>query len=264
MRWHSIAVLLMLALTGSSFWRAAVADELEDDYFDEEDETDDEFQAAGGGGGGEPSQPEPVEDFDLSMPDTDRKRRMKACVMLSSIRAQLRSAELASAVEDIMSRMSVQKTQAENYVMFPWMMSCYMNVDEPMVQKTVRQDRDLSEMSSELEAEIFNPREDRPQQVRQASKRQWTLLQEVLQDYAQSVQGEQSSGRPRRAESDFISDAGTAGGATTALIFFAVLFGLVGLVVLRLARAEKEGASKGAAGSSRKERKAEKAGKKNR
>eukprot|EP00971_Amphidinium_carterae_P081132 1604910-Amphidinium_carterae.1 len=102
MGWRGRAWLLVLGIVVNRLSFAVMADgEADDGYVDEDDETDDEFSTDPGSAG----QRAAVEDFDLDIPESDRKQRMQACVVLGSMRAGLRQSELESAVEDVMKQM---------------------------------------------------------------------------------------------------------------------------------------------------------------
>merc|ERR1712190_3714 len=89
----------------------------------------DEGDSAGGAG---PGAGPPVDDFDLGMPEEDRKKQMNACFIHTVTRMQSNREEVERTVQEIVqSQQSQQLTQQQaiNSLMFSWMMTCYMNID---------------------------------------------------------------------------------------------------------------------------------------
>jgi len=219
---------------------------------------------------------EKVEDFDLGMPEEDRKKRMSACYIHMMNRVQHRRTELQQTVEQLMKehghREDFTQDKAVNSIAFSWMMSCYMNVDATGMREAI-----LGKAASqELEQELFTPQQDR-QQVPTASQRQWELLQQVLADSEKDRQQQQKTQQQQQK-----SSSGQSGGSTTPppqqagymgggpllsglsgqsqaiyiLVVFGAIFGAGILGVMRLMKSEEEGRSS-------KNKKAEKAEKKN-
>merc|ERR1712187_1075368 len=70
-----------------------------------------------------------------------------------------------------------------------WMMTCYMNIDA----NGVKEAQSGGQPSAELQQELFSQRPDRPQQVQQASRRQWELLESVLMEQQEKQKSSRSS-----------------------------------------------------------------------
>lgn len=269
-----LALLLTIAVFGTARGDGEAAEAAADDDLDLED-LEDESAAPGEGVGPDGS---PVEDFDLGMPEEDRKKRMSACYVHTINRAQHRRTELQQTAEQVVKQHGgpeMTPDKAINSIVFSWMMSCYMNIDasgmkEAIVGKAPTQ---------ELEQELFAPREDRPQQVPQASRRQWSLLEQVLTEMTKEQAEQQKQQQQQQKSSSSSSGRTGAGGAPApqppaytgggpllsglsgqsqaiyVLVVFGVIFGVSILGVMRLMKSEQEGRSS-------KNRKAEKAEKK--
>merc|ERR1719161_626334 len=114
------------------------------------------------------------------------------------------------------------------------MMQCYMNIDSKMVSEA----RPGEEMPEELEAELFGPRPDRPQQVQQASTRQWQLLSSVVIENREDSQQQRGPGSG-------IGLVGTSFSGQTQVLYalgvFAVIFGFGSVTAVYLIRSEKSG-----------------------
>lgn len=137
--------------------------------------------------GSEASEP-PVEDFDQNMPMDQRLQRMRACLMYTSVRMQTMREEVDEIVRQIQEMRQSSKEQAISSIVFTWMMTCYMNIDADAVENL--------DPEREVPAEIFaSNREGAPQQVSQASRKQWQLLESVLAEVQQQRNMEGAGGR---------------------------------------------------------------------
>lgn len=213
----ALCLALLLAALGT---RADDADG-DDDDLDLDDLDEDEG----------PSPAPPVEDFDLGIPEEDRRKMMASCWQHTLNRVQLRGEELKAAVEQMVAarrEQGLSSDQAMNTLLFGWMMACYMNIDGDGVRKVTPSD------TQSLENDIFGQRSDRPQQVNQASRRQWQLLESIIKE--QQERAGSSSSSPMGSAGP---PAGGQGSFTYVLVVFAVLFGLGALVVLKLVRADQ-------------------------
>jgi len=258
--------LLLTALSGAADGDAAadaadddldLGDDLDEDADLEADFADAEADAA-------PDMP-PVEDFDLGMSDSQRKAWLRVCYVHTVNRAQARRQELNHAVKEMMAsaearaqQMSEEKTLTT--LVFSWMMQCYMNIDDATAQEGAI----LGSFKEELERALFAPRADRPQQVQQASSRQWELVSSVMAEEQQKMQqqGRPGGGSPEGAAPGIgLVGAGLSGQSQALYIgaVFTVIFGLGAITVLRLSRSEK---ATERSGSSKSQKKAEKAEKK--
>jgi len=257
-----LALLFALAIFGTARSEGEDADDGDLDLEDLEDSSAPEGEG------------QAVEDFDLGMPEEDRKKRMSACYTHMVNRVQHRRTELQQTVEQLMKdhgdKEDFTQDKAINSIVFSWMMSCYMNIDATGMKEAI-----TGKMpSQELEGELFNPKTGR-QQVPQASQRQWQMLQQVLTESAESQakQQRQSSSSAGRSSSGsttpppqqpsysgggpLLSNLSGQSQAIYVLAVFGTIFGIAALGVMRLMRSEQEGREKSA-----KNKKADKAEKK--
>lgn len=213
----ALCLALLLAALGT---RADDADG--DDDVDDDLDLDDVDEG--------PGPAPPVEDFDLGIPEEDRRKMMASCWKHTINRVQLRKSELDAAIEQMVAarkESGMSSDQAMNTMLYGWMMACYMNIDGDGTRKVTPSD------TQALESDIFSQRSDRPQQVNQASQRQWELLESTIKEQQQSTGG---SSRSSPTGEGF---SGQGGSTTYVLVVFAVIFGLGGLVVLKLVRADQ-------------------------
>jgi len=218
-----------------------------------------------GGAGGAA---EAVEDFDLGMPEEDRRKRMKACLIHTTNRVQLRRDMLEQTIRDMVEQHNMKQEQAINALLVTWQMSCYMNIRSGAVSEARRG----GSMSEELEQELFSQRSDW-QNVQQASQRQWKLLESVLAEMQKEAGPAGLGSQPDARASPGAAGAAGAAGAGAArpapdqsqwiyvLLVFGVFFGTGALVISRLRLLGKKEETERER-SSKSQRKAEKAEKK--
>lgn len=242
---------------------------------DEDLDLDDDLEDDGGSLPGTESvddmqQPavEAVDDFDLGMSEDQQKGRMGACFSFTLGRVQARKELMEQTVKEMAAAHKMKPEQAMNALLFTWMMTCYMNIEDSVVQQVADKPIGTPLPPDELEEEMFGVKPDAPQSVQQASKRQWTLLESTLQEHAQrnpktgraegnkqqqQKQGGQQSRQPQNSPLGSNMDKPT--GILYVLVVFGVIFGAGMLVVLKLMQNDKENSKdKG----SRADRKAEK------
>lgn len=256
LRWTFIGGVLFATLLNAGFGDDASASSTEDpDVEGDDDLDDDSFDAT--------PEASAVEDFDLTMPEEDRRKQMEACFGFATARVEMRSEELQAAVKENMERHSVSLEQAINSIVFSWMMSCYMNINPEDIREAGKP------ISEAEEARLFTPNPKKTQQVHQASQRQWELLQSVLMDQTKKKQEEQKEQRKAQQKSSAIPEATppiqmasgppSQTGWLYVLVVFGMLFGLGALGVARLVKSEKDEAN---ARQKKKEEKEAKKGKK--
>jgi len=202
----------------------------EDDLDDFEDESED---SAGRGAA--------MEDFDLEMPEEQRKTRMRACYAHTVHRAQTYQDQLQAAIQQMVEANSGQQRtqdQAANSVIFSWMITCYMNINDHGIKAAVAG----TPLQPEVEQDIFSHHPEKRQQANQASQRQWQLLELVLMEQ-QSAQQQRQGMDPRTGP----GAPGVAGSSMTGqsqmlyiLVVFGIIFGVGAIVVLRLMRGESQ------------------------
>lgn len=226
-------------------------DDLEDDEAPELGGDDEQSQSAMGG-------QEMVEDFDLGMPEEDQKAQMNACFFHTMNRVRARRDQLEATVKEMTANQQSQMSpeQALNTLIFSWMMSCYMNIDAA----GMKQASSGQSASPELEQDLFSQRTDRPQQVHQASRRQWQLLESVLMEQQKQQDPRGASEGAGARSSGSVPLSGLSGQSQFLYIFvvFGIVFGLGFIALFRLIQHEKTGRDK----SSKSQKKADKAEKK--
>lgn len=262
MRREAAAVLLTCLLLTPSFGADdAAADGPDDpddldadlDLGDIDDLGDEGFDDGDPDAGGQGGFPE-VDDFDLGMPETDRKKQMEACLIHTTNRVQARREQMEQTIKEIMSSpqgQQMEQNQAMNTLMFSWMMTCYLNIDRENVKQAVK----TGEISDEVEQEIFAPKADRPQQVNSASARQWELLQSVLRDEEikhremqdtlkktarEQQQRQQQQSMPQAPPRVDVIGSGMSGQSQALYVLgvFGTLFGLGACAVMKLSKDE--------------------------
>lgn len=203
----------------------------EDDFDDDDDESED---SSGGMGAG---QGEPVEDFDLDMPEDQRKLRMRSCLSHTMARAQAYQEQLQGAIAQMVEQQQVSQEQAANSVIFSWMITCYMNIDDDGIKAATA----ATPLQPEQEEDVFSHHPERGQQANQASQRQWQLLEAILMEQnAASEQQQRRQGVDPRMDP---RAAGTPAGQSQmlyVLVVFGIIFGLGAIVVVRLMRSESQ------------------------
>jgi len=214
-----------------------------DDDLDLDDDLEDDAAPAqpgvpGAGQGSVGPPPEPVEDFDLGMPESDRKKRMGACFSYTIGRVQAKNEMMRQTVKEMAQAHNMKEDQAMNALLFTWMMTCYMNADESTVAEAQGKPYGTPMPTpAGNEEELFNVNPHAKQTAQQASQVQWKLLEGVLQENSpkqkpkqQQQQQQQQRGRPQapQPEPSFFS-GGT--GILYALFIFACIGGIVLLVV---------------------------------
>jgi len=238
---HAACLVVILAVLGAADdgVEAAAKSGADPDFDDLDDiDLDDEGEEQGmeQGQSEVPPETEKVDDFDLAIPGEDRKKRMKACFTHTMGRVQLRRQQLQETVQQMtmLRKNDMTAEQATNTLIFSWMMACYMNIDSSGIAQA-SQSRPLSE---ELEKNLFSQRTDRPQQVHQASPKQWDLLKSVLEEEGKKA--------PRKDPGMGMAgeEPGRAAGQSQylyVLAVFFIIFGLGALSVYRLMQNEKAG-----------------------
>lgn len=235
MRNLSLVAIVFVALRLGS--ARAEDDDFDDDLSDLDlDDQEADGSAAGGGAPQGMGQAEPVEDFDLGMPQEDRKKRMSACFGYTLGRLQSKQEEMTEMVKGIMEHHKMKQDQAMNSLLMTWMMSCYMNVEEDAVKsasgKSLGTPMPLSE---EEDSEMFaHQKQGAPQTVQQASQAQWGLLESILKEHQlKNPQGAQGPrGQPQMAAPGSSMDSQT--GMIYVLVVFGVLFGAGVIAVSKL------------------------------
>lgn len=202
---------------------------------------------------GDTSVEEPVEDFDLTLPPEDQKKRMRACMTHTMNHARARREQLDEVATQMAkgaggAQKGMSKDQAINTLIFSWMMSCYMNIDSSTMQQATLG----SILDEETETQLFAQRTDRAQQVHQASQRQWKLLESVLMEQSETQKKEakeaQQQQQQRQEQSGNLPPTGqpaplgsSMSGSSQALYVFCVfgvIFGLGAIGVFRLSSSE--------------------------
>lgn len=243
---------------------AGAGDDLDLDDIDDEEEDGEAASGIGGGMGAGA-----VEDFDADMPEKEQETRMKGCFAHTMRRVKARRPQLQDTLKRMMEnepdQSAEKQQQAANTIIFSWMQTCYLNVDEANVKTASSMPDD--EMSEELEQEVFLPKSDRPQQVQQASERQWKLLQKVMMSEAAKQEkrnpGGASQQQPEHTRTSYEGGSASAqeekksGSPLYAVLLLMVIFGIILLVLHRLSQAG------GAEKSPKKERKSDKKAKRN-
>lgn len=230
------------------------------------DDLDSEEGGQEAGGEAQPMQDEAsaVEDFDLGMPEEDRKQRMNSCFYYTMNRVRTRGEQLQATLKEAMSQQpQLSQEQILNTMVFTWMMTCYMNIDSD----GIRQATQTQQLTQELEVALFSEREDTPQQIRQASRRQWQLIEETLmerqQEQKQQQQQQHQDSPKKKSSGAKLPLTGMSGQSQVLyiLVVFGVVFGLGAIVTYRLINAEKAGREKPTS-SAKSQKKADKAEKK--
>lgn len=207
---------------------------------------------------GQRAAPEPVEDFDLSIPMADRQKRMNACFGYTQGRIQFRKDGMKDAIQGMVEQHKMKEEQAMNALVFTWMMTCYMNIDEAHIQEGGNNlPGKPIEVTDGNEQELFEQRPDSTQTAQQASQVQWELLKETVQkgvpQQPQQRQSQQQSqwkqeskpGRGQQQQQQRPSPADPLGGAMAGpngflyiLVMFGIIFGIVGLALCYLLKVE--------------------------
>lgn len=228
MKWVSALALPLLSLLLLSSPRPVSAD----DVLDDEDDSGE--GAADGAGAGAP-----VEDFDIGMPEDERILRMKICMSTTGKSFEGNQDAMAERVQEMMRRQPDMKAeQAINTIFFSMTMTCYMNIEEEDVAKVATG----GAISEESLGKVFSHRIDRPQQVHQASKRQWELLQKVLESQAQGQEGSRQGQRSgRQADSRPPKETSSSTQVVFLVVVFATILGVGALAVILLQKAESAG-----------------------
>lgn len=246
--------LCLLLLQSLATLPVVVAEEPASKGSDEEDldlDLDDDGDLEGDDADGAAGAAAPVEDFDKDMPEADRTTRMKACFAVTVARLQSASVgieELAQQV--IQQKPGTTKDQALNLILFNWMMTCYFNIEPPVVKTLADSVASGSPVPAELsQAEsLFAPQMDKPQTPQTASKAQWSLLETVLQEQSKAQQekvkqsrqqqspGSPPGSQPAPAESTDSSFTKTL----KVLVPFTFIFGVLGLGTMMLVKKDTE------------------------
>jgi len=232
-------------------------DDLEDEFSDNSNNNDND----GLSGGAMPGMEPPPDDFDLTMPEEDRKKRMFACyIHLMNRLAHRRDQTEQIAKEVTEQRPQVTREQAMNTVAVSWMMACYHNVDADGMKAAIPG----KAPAPELEGRLFAP----PARMQQGSERQWKLLEEVAQEAQQEAardapyqqqQQQQRYSTPPNADAPLpTASFGRQSQVIYVLVVFGTIFGLGAAFVMRLSKSEKGARDK----ASKAEKKADKIDKK--
>lgn len=194
----------------------------------------------------------PVEEFDLGMTQDERGVRMRICLFRTMARAQSKRDQLQqSAAEIVKNDPQYNMEQIVNNIVFTWMMQCYINADDSGALE-VQLETPLTE---EQEVNTFDTRIQGRQQVRYASKRQWALLQQTVEDQSKNErkmqEDTQTRGRGNPLGGGPLGGSSPSTQALYVLVMFGTIFGLCALAVSYLMRG-------GERTKSRKQEKAEK------
>lgn len=192
----------------------------------------------------------PVEDFDKDMAEADRTVRMKACFTVTVARLQSAAAGIEELVQQVIQQKpGTTKDQAVNLILFNWMMTCYFNIEPPVV-KTLS---DAVAAGATVPAELvqgdslFAPQMDKPQTPQTASKAQWSLLESVLQEQSKAQQEKQKQARQQQQGSSpgsqpapVESTESSFTKALKVLVPFTIIFGVLGLGTMMLVKKDNE------------------------
>jgi hypothetical protein len=217
---------------------------------------------------------EPVEEFDKDMAAEDQNGRMKSCFDSGVGRLQANIENVKETVQQIISQQpNMDKDRALNTILFSWVMACYMNIEDTEL-KALQNGGSLSE---EQQSAVFSPeqRPGRTQFLRQATQRQWGLLETQVKKHqdemskqqkqrqSSSQSGSQSyqSGPGQQPQQQQKQEASSFG-LGYVLLALAGVFGIIGLAVTKLLKNEDGGSSRREKYSSKSQRKAEQAEKK--
>jgi hypothetical protein len=217
-------------------------DDLEDEFSD-----DNNGPASGGPPGMDPGMEQPVDDFDLTMPEEDRKKRMLACYVHMMNRLHHRKDQMEQIAKEVIEqRPQMSREQALNTVAVSWMMACYHNVDADGMKQAIPG----KAPAPELEQRLFAP----PARMQQGSERQWRLLEEVAQEAQQQAardapfqqqqqqkqQQQQQYSTPPRSDAGPLPTAsfGRQSQVIYVLVVFGTIFGLGAAFVMRLSKKE--------------------------
>jgi len=259
MRIQAIHAVLLAAILAALSWGAHAADDAAPSV-DLDDLDDDELEGDGDGdgAGGAAYVPFEVEDFDASLTEVQQKERMKACFLYTMRRAKVRGPQLQDAVKEMMAQKEQEMTQEQaiNTIIFSWMMTCYMNIEETNMKTAYTADA----LEEAVEAEVFMPKPENAQQINQASQRQWKLLENVLlEETGKHAKDKMPEQQQQQQQSSSQSYESTPGGASTeapkqkfgmmyVLCAFGAVFGLSAFIITRLngntEKPEKERSSK--------------------
>merc|ERR1719487_1304189 len=116
----SLAVLRLHGAGAEEEAAPAPAEELDSEVELDDLDLDED---ANGPQAGMPRQPmgEPVEDFDLGLPEEDRRKRMTACFSYTLGRVQARKEMIEQTVQDMVQQNNMKHDQAMNALLFTWM-----------------------------------------------------------------------------------------------------------------------------------------------
>jgi len=270
-RTSTLLALLLFGVFGSAEDTASASasvdpdDDLDDVDLDLKDLENDEIEEMPNGGFGLPTTGDGTNDFDLGMPEDDRKKAMKACLEYARSRMDTRRSHLDDMLKALTEANGMKPEQALNTVVFSWIMGCYMNIDQRGVDEGVPG----VALTEENEAKLFGERPDRPQKVAQASPRQWKLLEEILSEAQEQAKAKRSSQqskpkspkKPKASKSDSKGIFGMSG-STQAIYMVLVLGFIFGLGTLAVARLRRDETSEERERSARSAKKAEKEAKK--
>lgn len=160
MRSRAFHAALLAAAVAVLSWDAHAAEDataeapLTDlDDFDDDDEQEGDEDAAGAAGGAALAQVE----------DVDSGRRMKACFLYTMRRAKVKGTKLQENVQEMMTTQKEPTTpeQALNTIIFSWMMTCFMNIDEKNMKTAYTADT----LDEAVEQEVFIPKSEDAQEA---------------------------------------------------------------------------------------------------
>lgn len=150
--------------------------------------------------------PESAWAFDEDLPETDRQLRMRICFTVSVIHIQKNMEVAKAAAVQFMARQEQGEEEmteqvALNKFLFNWVLSCYANIDDDIMDK-VKQKKQLTEPEkSILFMQPSNQLTDPP------GKRIWDLLgvavkeSQKLQDQAAKAHAEESQKKNKKKAS---------------------------------------------------------------
>jgi len=212
---------------------------------------------------------EPVEEFDKDMVAEEQGSRMKSCFDSGVSRLQANMENVKETVQQIISQQpNMDKDRALNTILFSWVMACYMNIEDAEL-KALQVGGALTEAQ---ETAVFSPelRPGRTQFLRQATQRQWGLLEIQVkkhqEDMAQQQKQQQQSGSQSGSQSQTGSQSAVKAPASSfgigyVLLALGAVFGVMALVIVKLLKNEEDGSSRKEK-SSKSQKKAEQAEKK--
>eukprot|EP00929_Paragymnodinium_shiwhaense_P027994 TRINITY_DN16308_c0_g1_i1.p1 TRINITY_DN16308_c0_g1~~TRINITY_DN16308_c0_g1_i1.p1 ORF type:complete len:265 (+),score=88.18 TRINITY_DN16308_c0_g1_i1:73-867(+) len=206
---------------------------------------------------------EPVEDFDKDLSEGTRKERMQSCFDATLKRLEERKQQVRDMVQEMKTAQSINDNMAANSIAFSWAMTCYLNAEDDSLKLF----QASSPFTEAFEMAAFGPKPERPQQVQQASRRQWSLLEEVVKAMGEKQKASSKSsgaggggssgskGPPTPTQNLPGSGMSASGQAMYMLVVLGVFFGVGALVVMKLGANENVEKKSGKAEKAEKKKK---------